>query len=120
MIDRNAEIQRNKMEVLTRRKDELLREIAAAEAQLAGLTVEYDREVKFRRLEAIFVPTSTDSRTENERGGERRIRRGEFRVGFVAGLSFSLVIGILVVLTFRHGEVEERQRAAAASGAVRR
>ena len=97
MIDRNSEILRNKLEVLDRRKAELLREIANREAELASLSATFGEVGGAGRIRAILVPPSPDG---PQLASQRRHRRGELgtlRTGFKYGLIASLIIGIILV-----------------------
>jgi len=100
MIDRNADIARNKVEILERRKAELLRDIAEHEARLTDLSGEFDRAVKADRLRAIFSPPAPQGGPADDQRRERedRIEKQELRTSFAIGLSISLVVGLLLVL----------------------
>jgi hypothetical protein len=87
MIDRNAEILRNKIEVLERRKAELLRQIA-------------DKQAEVDRMQALFSPGSAGGGAAGagRRDRDRHGQTGPVSTGFKYGLVVSLVIGIIFVV----------------------
>jgi hypothetical protein len=99
MIDRNAEILRNKVEVLQRRKAELLRELADKEAHVASLSPVFDEAARAGRRQAMFPAAPARGVEVGARRGEldRRAQSGPGS-GFNYGLIVSLSIGILFVI----------------------
>ena len=97
MIDRNSEILRNKLEVLERRKAELLREIANRETQLTSVSATFGEVGGAGRIRAILVPASPDGRQLASRRRHRGGEIGTLRTGFKYGLIASLIVGIILV-----------------------
>lgn len=100
MIDRNAEILRNKLEVLERRKAQLLSEIADKQAEVANLSTTFAGTARSTRIQALVAqaPPGEGAPGVRSRERDRPGQVGPVSTGFKYGLIISLVIGIILVI----------------------